>query len=315
MKILVTPRSLTLHRSPLLDLLIEAGCELVYAAPGATPSESELMMLVRGCVGWIAGVEPIGCSVIVAASDLPAISRNGTGIDNIDLASARERNIQIFARPRGKFPRGGRTCHRSRLCCAEAVTIPFRKSPKHGDWKRELGSEIGEKQLTVVGFGAIGRQVATMGLALDARVVIVDPFSSESVVHAVDARLDFGELFNAVSDADIVSLHCPPCEDGIPLVSAALLHRFKPGSILINTARANLVDEEATIEALDRGQLSVFATDVFRVKPPPPSALLAHPRVIATPHLGGYTRESSDRATVAAVDNLLVALTGKNHTL
>jgi D-3-phosphoglycerate dehydrogenase / 2-oxoglutarate reductase len=155
------------------------------------------------------------------------------------------------------------------LAFAALRRLPFlSESLKHGQWKRELGSEIGDKRLTVVGFGAVGRQVATIGLALNARVTIVDPFSSESVVHAVDSRLDFRELFNAVSDADIISLHCPPSEDGSPLVCAALLRRFKPGSILINTARANLVDEEATIEALDRGQLSVFATDVFRVEPP-----------------------------------------------
>jgi D-3-phosphoglycerate dehydrogenase len=313
-KILVTPRSLTLHRSPLLHPLIEAGYELVYAAPGQTPSESELMTLVRGCVGWIAGVEPIGRSVIATASDLRAISRNGTGIDNIDLAFARERKIQILRAPAANS-RGVAELAIA-LAFAALRRLPFlSESLKHGHWKRELGSEIGDKRLTVVGFGAIGRQVARMGLALDARVAIVDPFSSESVVHTVDSRLDFRELFDAVSDADIVSLHCPPCEDGIPLVSAALLHRFKPGSILVNTARANLVDEEATIEALDRAQLSVFATDVFRVEPPSPSGLLAHPRVIATPHLGGYTHESIDRATVAAVDNLLVALTRKNHSL
>jgi D-3-phosphoglycerate dehydrogenase / 2-oxoglutarate reductase len=291
----------------LLHPLIEAGYELVYAAPGQTPSESELMRLVQGCVGWIAGVEPIGRGVIAAGKELRAISRNGTGIDNIDLASARERKIQVLRAPAAN----------ARGVAELAIALAFaalRRLPvlsgslKHGQWKRELGSEIGDKLLTVVGFGAIGRQVATMGLALDARVAIVDPFSSESVVRAVDSRLDFRELCNAVSDGDIISLHCPPSEDGSPLISAALLHRFKPGSILINTARANLVDEEAIIEALDRGQLSVFATDVFRVEPPSPSEFLAHPRVIATPHLGGYTRESIDRAAVAAVNNLLAAL-------
>ena len=293
--------------SPLLHPLIEAGYELVYAAPGQTPSESELMRLVQGCVGWIAGVEPIGRGVIAAGKELRAISRNGTGIDNIDLASARERKIQVLRAPAANS-RGVAELAIA-LAFAALRRLPFLSgSLKHGQWKRELGSEIGDKLLTVVGFGAIGRRVATMGLALDARVAIVDPFSSESLVRAVDSRLDFRELCNAVSDGDIISLHCPPSEDGSPLISAALLDRFKPGSILINTARANLVDEEAIIEALDRGQLSVFATDVFRVEPPSPSGFLAHPRVIATPHLGGYTRESIDRAAVAAVNNLLAAL-------
>ena len=307
MKILITPRSLTLHHSPLLRPLLEAGYELIYSAAGQTPSEPELMGLLRGCVGWIAGVEPIGRTVISAADNLKVISRNGTGIDNIDLAAARERKIKVLRAPAANS-RGV-----AELTIALAFSalrrLPFlSESLRHGQWKREQGSEIGNKRFTVVGFGAVGRQVATMGLALNARVAIVDPFSSESVVHSVDSRLDFTDLFNAVPDADIVSLHCPASDGASPLISADLLQRFKPGSILINTARANLVDEEAALEALDWSQLSVFATDVFRVEPPPLSALLAHPKVIATPHLGGYTQESIDRATTAAVDNLLTAL-------
>ena len=307
MRILITPRSLTLHPSPLLHPLMDAGYELVYAAPGQTPSEAELTILLRGCVGWIAGVEPIGRSVLATADNLRAISRNGTGIDNIDLAAARERKIEILRAPAANS-RGVAELAIA-LAFAALRRLPFlSESLRHGQWKREQGSEIGNKRFIVVGFGAVGRQVATIGLALDARVTVVDPFSSESAVHAVDSRFDFRELLDAVPDADIISLHCPASDDAIPLFGADLLRRVKPGAILINTARANLVDEEATLEALDRGQLSIFATDVFRVEPPPPSALLAHPKVIATPHLGGYTRESIDRATAAAVDNLLAAL-------
>ncbi len=91
MKILVTPRSLTRSGHPALDALKDAGYELVFSTPGCFPTEDELLELLPGCVGYLAGVEPISARVLDSAGDLKVISRNGTGVDSIDLAAA-ERN-------------------------------------------------------------------------------------------------------------------------------------------------------------------------------------------------------------------------------
>jgi phosphoglycerate dehydrogenase-like enzyme len=107
-------------------------------------------------------------------------------------------------------------------------------------------------------------------------------------------------------DADIVSLHTPPRADGAPLFVPREMRR---GAVLINTARAGLVSEEALLEALESGYLAGAGVDVFEPEPPVDRRLLEHPRVIALPHVGGYTPESIQRAMDQAVGNLLEALT------
>ena len=106
----------------------------------------------------------------------------------------------------------------------------------------------------------------------------------------------------------MVSLHCPPLAGGAPLVDANRLAHAARGSVLVNTARSALVDDEAVLAALEDGTLRAYAVDAFDTEPPELTPLLRHARVIATPHLGGYTHASVSRATSVAVQNLLAVL-------
>jgi len=110
------------------------------------------------------------------------------------------------------------------------------------------------------------------------------------------------------AEAEILTLHCPPRKDGQPLIGRAELASLRKGAILVNTARAALVDEPALVEALDAGIVAAYAADVFEEEPPRSLALAGHRNVIATSHIGGFTEESVDRATEIAVANLLEAL-------
>jgi D-3-phosphoglycerate dehydrogenase len=112
-----------------------------------------------------------------------------------------------------------------------------------------------------------------------------------------------------VTEADIISLHSPAQTEGKPLLDAAALARVRPGLVLVNTARASLVDEAAVLAGLETGRISAYATDVYAEEPPRSLDLARHARVIATSHIGGFTVESVERATNVAVDNLLAALT------
>lgn len=109
--------------------------------------------------------------------------------------------------------------------------------------------------------------------------------------------------------SDVISLHCPPKQDGTPLVDKEAITKMKKGVYLINTARPGLIDEEAVLEALNRGQIAGFATDVFHKEPPEVSELLSHENVVITPHIGGFTVESVNNAARVAVENLLEYLT------
>jgi D-3-phosphoglycerate dehydrogenase / 2-oxoglutarate reductase len=305
-RILITPRSLTLARSIDLAPLEKAGYELVFAPAGKTPSEKDLLGLVPGCVGWLAGVEPISERVLQTATDLKVISRNGTGVDNVPVDVAERLGIEVV-RAEGANARG---VAELTICLALSSLrhLPaLHLGLKQGRWSLIRGREIKGRTLGLIGCGAIGRIVTGLAIGIDARVAAFDPYADDSFRPGENfAWATFEEL---LARADIISLHCPPPLDGRPVIGREALNLMKEGSCLINTARASLVDEVAIIEALDAGKLSVYATDVFPTEPPDPgSPLLKHDRVIVSPHIAALTDESVQRATQKAVENLLTGL-------
>ncbi len=308
-RILVTPRSLTREGDPALDLLARAGFEVVKSSPGKQPDEAELLRLAPGCVGWLAGVEPISARVLEAAEGLRAISRNGTGVDNVDLAAAKRLGIEVL-RAEGANARGVAELTIG-LLLSLARSIPWSDARmKGGAWERRRGIEMGGRTLGVIGCGRIGQLVSGMVMGLGARVVAYDAFPAAGFSPGTGFR--WAGLEEVLDTADAFTLHCPALPGGKPVIGAAALSRMKRGVLLVNTARASLVDEAAVMAALDDGRLAGFATDVFAKEPPESSALYRHDRVIATPHVGGLTGESVAQATRVAVDNLLRALAAKS---
>jgi D-3-phosphoglycerate dehydrogenase / 2-oxoglutarate reductase len=305
-QILITPRSLTQDPNPDLVPLEKAGYKLVYAPAGQIPSEGELLELVPGCVGWLAGAEAISERVLRAATELKVISRNGTGVDNVPLDLAQQLGIKVL-RAEAANARGV-----AELAICLALTS-LRHLPalhlalKQGHWKLIRGREIRDRNFGLIGCGAVGRIVAQLALGLGAEVIAFDPYPDGSFQPGEKFRRE--PLDAVLRSAEILSLHCPPSSDGRPVIERNALGQIKPGCCLINTARGSLVDEGAILEALDSGKLSTYATDVFGNEPPDPtSLLLQHERVIASPHIGGFTEESVQRAARKAVENLLGAL-------
>ena len=303
-RILVTPRSLTAAPHPALAALERAGYDIVFSAPGILPDEAALLELVPGCVGWIAGVETVSETVVHAAPSLRAISRNGVGTDNLPIALLRERGVRIESA-------AGSNANGVAELTVGLILAALRRIPaadagiKAGGWPRLRGRELRGRTLGVIGCGAIGRRVAEMCIALGASVLGFDPAPPAAAPAGAFRWTSFAEIFAA---ADIVSLHCPARPDGVPVVGHAELGSMRAGAILINAARGSLIDEAAVREALDSGQLDGYAADAFANEPPRSLELAGHPRVIATSHIGAFTDESIERATVDAVENLLLAL-------
>jgi D-3-phosphoglycerate dehydrogenase / 2-oxoglutarate reductase len=310
-RILVTPRSLTRARNPALEPLEQAGYELVFSAPGRLPSEAELVALLPGCVGYLAGVEPIGERVLAAAGELRAISRNGAGVDGIDLDAAERRGVAVVRAP-GTNARG--VAELTLALILDCLRHVPRQNAlvKSGSLERLQGREVGGRTLGIVGCGAIGKLVAVFGLALGMRVLACDVAPDESFAPAGDFR--FAAFDEVLSAADVVSLHSPPLASGRPLVADAELASMRPGAVLVNTARAGLVDPAAVLAALDATTLAAYATDAIDAESSDLAPLLRHERVIATPHIGGYTEESVARAATAAVENLLAALSARRES-
>ena len=301
-KILVTPRSLTTGGHPALDRLLAAGYQTVFSSAGKQPTEDELIALLPDCVGYLAGVEPVTARVLEAAADLCVISRNGTGIDNIDLETAQRRGIRI-CRAEGANAEGvAELAVGLLLTLARAIPLSDR-GIKSGGWQRHRGIELYGKTLGVIGCGKIGRRVAEMAIGLGMNIVAHDVFVEAAFT--VSDRFRFASFDEVVSSANAISLHCPPLPSGRPLIDDAAIRRMCRGILLIDTARYDLLDAHAVARALDDGRIAGLAIDVFDHEPPLDNPLIGHERVVATPHVGGFTKESVDRAVSVAVDNLL----------
>jgi len=170
---------------------------------------------------------------------------------------------------------------------------------KEGIWRRSMGAELNGRRVAVVGYGRIGQAVARLFAAFGSVVSVIEPLD---VATEPFARVD---LEFAIREAELITLHCPPAPDGKPLLGKMLLSRARPGLTLINTARRTLVDEEELLQQLENGRIAAYCSDVFDQADATAANLIAHPQVIATPHLGAFTRESVDRAALEAVQNLL----------
>lgn len=307
-RILITPRSLTSAPPPELEPLRAAGFDLVFCTPGEIPSQEELVRLLPGCVGWLAGVEPVSAAVIASADRLRVISRNGSGADNLPLPNLRERGIAV-ERALGANAIGVAELAMALILAACRHLPETAAGIRSGDWPRRKGREIAGTSVGIIGMGAIGSRVARVAHALGARIVAFDPARPDTDIPVVWAHLD-----DVLAQAEILTLHCPLPGDGLPLLDRRRIATMPPGAIVVNTARAGLIDEGEMRRALDEGRLGLYATDVFEPEPPQPDHPLAfHARVIATSHIGGFTDGSVTRATEAAVSNLLDVLCGDDR--
>jgi D-3-phosphoglycerate dehydrogenase / 2-oxoglutarate reductase len=298
--ILVTPRAISKHGHPALAELTQAGYAVSMPWPGRQPDEQELLQVLPACVGYLAGVERVPRRVLEAASSLKVISRNGVGIDMIDLEAAQECHIQVLGTP-GANSQGVAELALSLLLSAMRSIATSSANMKAGRWERVPGTEVLGKTLGVVGCGNIGKRLIKMALGIGMQVIGYDLYEDPELQTIAGFR--YALLEDVFAKSDAISLHCPPGEK--PLVDKECINTMKRGVCIINTARAALVDPTAMLEALETGAVGQYATDVFNSEPPQMDALLMHENVILTPHIGGFTTESVERATTAAVRNLL----------
>jgi D-3-phosphoglycerate dehydrogenase len=247
--------------------------------------------------------------IIAAAKNLKVIGRAGTGLDNIDVEAAQRANIIVLNAPGANATAVAELTVGLMIALARdlprylTLTSPP-APPRHGEGSSPFplreggrgvryGTELAGKTLGIIGYGRIGRLVAHLALAFGMRVLAYDIVTPEQVEPGVQMT----SLEALVRDSDFVSLHVPLTEQTRGLVSAELLERFKVGSFLVNTARAELVDEHAVWRALESGRLRGYAADLVGANSP----LRGHPKALLTPHIGASTEEAQRRAGLEIV--------------
>jgi D-3-phosphoglycerate dehydrogenase len=246
--------------------------------------------MLRDCDGYIAGLDVIDRVALEGANKLRVIARYGVGVEKVDLAAAREKDIVVCNTPGANSKAVAELTVGLMLAAARQIPMTS-NSTRGGGWLRLTGMALEGKTIGLIGLGAIGKYVVRRLVGFECKLVAYDPYPDRAFAEQFSVGLV--SLEHLLQTADIVSLHLPAAANTNGMVDAGFLSRMKPGAYLVNTARGELIDEDALANALESGHLAGAALDTFRHEPPgTDSPLMRQPNLIATPHLGAQTDEA-----------------------
>ncbi|RWS23686.1 D-3-phosphoglycerate dehydrogenase-like protein [Leptotrombidium deliense] len=248
--------------------------------------------------------------VIEAGTQLKVIGRAGVGVDNIDVDAAKSKGIVVINAP------GGNTLSAAELTCCMIMNLSRRvpqacAALKGGVWDRKtyMGTELYGKTLAIVGLGRIGREVATRMQAFGMKTIGFDPLVPADVSKTFGVEsYALDELW---SKADYITLHVPLIKATKHMINEDVLKKCKKGVKIVNVARGGTIDEDALLRQLQSGHVGGAGLDVFEEEPPKNKALLEHPLVVCTPHLGASTVEAQVKVAEEIAIQFLDLMEGK----
>ena len=308
MKIVVTD-----HTFP--DLATE---EAVATAAGATlvgaqtKDPARLAAAVADADAVITQFAPVNADVIGAMQRARAIVRYGIGVDNVDLAAARSHGIPVCNIP--DYCIDEVADHTLAFILALTRQVPSQSRLVHdGEWKLAAPPAafrtLAGMTCGVVGFGRIGRGVVRRLVAFGGRVLVSDPVASADAISAIGAHAV--PLPRLLTESDLVTLHCPSLPETKGMINASTLATAKPGLLLVNLSRGDLVDPDALVAALDSGRVGGAALDVFAPEPIPAGhPILGRSNVILAPHIASVSAAAVHRLRTTAAELAVAALAG-----
>lgn len=256
--------------------------------------------------------------VIDACPNLKVIGRGGVGMDNIDVEYARSKGIQVINTPAASSNSVAELVFAHLFNVVRFVYDSNRQMPINGDTKFEelkksyaKGVELRDKTIGIIGFGRIGQYTAKIALGCGMKVLAYDPFVKDATLkidihgtNGLEVKINTVSLDELISNSDIISLHVP----GGNVITEKEINQMKKGVILVNASRGGVIDEKALIEGLNTGKIAHAALDVFENEPTPNQAILKHPNISLTPHIGAATNEAQERIGVELAEKLIDAL-------
>lgn len=275
----------------------------------AYPSEEALIQACRDADAILARLGVITARVIEAAPRLRVIARHGAGSDGVDLPVATRHGVVVTTT--GSANAGAVAEYTFALLLALLRHIPAADGGmRAGTWARAplVGEALEGKTLGIVGFGAVGERVARIATGFGMRVIA----AAGRIAPAAPKPIPTFALPEMLAKADVVSLHARLMPTTYGMIDAAMIAAMKPGAVLVNTARGELVDEAALIAALQSGHLAGAALDTYAVEPLAADSPLRHmPNVVLSPHVAGQTKEAMVRVGLMTAQAILDELAGK----
>jgi len=296
---------------PGIELLDSNGFEVIVFEEGLPLDAATRGLPGRSAeaVAAIVGFAPIGGPELDLFPALELVCTTSTGVDMVDLIAADERGVSVVGL--GGVATEEVALHALALILAALREIPAgRRVVRSGGWTVDLDvapRPIGELVLGLVGFGRIGRETARMARPLFARILASDPFAAEPAEGVELVSLD-----RLLGESDVVSLHLPADPESRGLFSEERIAAMRPGALLVNVSRGELVDSTAVLAALDSGKLSGYAADVLDTEPPVADhPLRDHPKAIVTPHMGFLSTASLERYELDPARAIVARLGGR----
>jgi D-3-phosphoglycerate dehydrogenase len=293
-----------------LDLLSPT-CLVEFTEAYAKPSDLVQKLERTKADALIVRTGKITREIIKASPHLKVIAKHGIGVDNIDVDAASAAKIPVLVAASANYESVAE--HALGLMLALVKDIPrLDQRVREGHWDKTSyrGVELFKKTLGLVGFGRIGRRVQELVAPLQMKVLVYDPLIDSDRIPPGALRV--GKMEDLLSSADIVSLHCPLTPQTRHLIGQRELAMMKKSAWLINTARGEVVDEEALVAALQAGIIAGAGLDTLRKEPPEDFNALANAgRVVLTPHVASGTEEAYLRMGLEAAKNVLTVLEGK----
>ena len=303
--ILVTCRQMQVELPRHRERLERLGYEVVAPDLGDRQqfTAAELLNYSPRLVGIIAGDDELNREFFAGSPQLRTVIRWGIGMDSVDRDAAREFGVNVRNTP-GVFANEVADAAFGYIINLARGFIGVDASVRRGEWPKYEGVTLAENRLGIVGFGAIGREIARRARGFNMEVAVFDPF----VVAAAD-EVTMVELDTLLSTSRFIVLACPLTSDTFHLIDAGRLASVRADSFLINVARGPVILETDLIDALKAGRLKGAALDVFETEPlPMDSELRSLPSVVLGAHNASNTREGVARASGKAVDFLLEEL-------
>lgn len=306
--VLVTPTSYGRNDARLRHDLEKQVGRVTYNDSGKPLTSAQLVELLPGVDGYIAGLDVIDAAALAAAQRLQVIARYGVGVDNVALEAARARGIIVTNTPDANAKSVAELTVSLMLLLARPIleAVPATRA---GGWPRTSGLSLVDKTVGLIGLGAIGKEVARRLSGFDCRLLAYDVVTDAAFCRKYDVLMVTRE--ELLAQSDFVSLHVPLAPETRGMVDAGFLQQMREGACLINTARGEVVDEHALYTALTSGRLRGAALDAFVREPPgADNPLLQLRQVIPTPHMGAHSDGATNAMGWGALNDCLAVLRG-----
>jgi len=296
-KVLLGPSSFGAQDKTPIHRLKEAGFEVIDNPFKRKLTREELLNLLPGVKGLIAGLEPLEREVL-EKSQLKVISRCGSGLSNVDLEAAKQLGIIVRSTPLAPVTSVAELTIGCLLSLLRQVP-QMNQDLRNKQWSKRIGRQLSDMSVAIIGFGNIGKKVGQLLCAFGAKVVAVDPLLSGVIDHIPIVNLD-----EALKCSDIIILHC---SGNKCILGQREFSLMKDGVYVLNAARGELIDESALKLALDAEKVAGAWLDTF-IEEPYNGVLIQYPQVILTPHVGSYTLECRRQMEIEAAENLIDAM-------